>query len=72
VGRDSAHHLLEQCCKQAVAQGRHLRAVLGDEPQVTEHLSGSELDRLLDPAHYLGQAHAWVERAVAEHDLLNT
>jgi 3-carboxy-cis,cis-muconate cycloisomerase len=27
---------------------------------------------LLDPAHYLGQAHAWVERAVAEHDLLNT
>lgn len=72
VGRDSAHHLLEQCCKQAVAQGRHLRAVLGDELQVTEHLSGSELDRLLDPAHYLGQAHAWVERAVAEHDLLNT
>ncbi|WP_423249540.1 hypothetical protein, partial [Pseudomonas syringae] len=22
---------------------------------------------LLDPAHYLGQARLWVERAVAEH-----
>lgn len=67
VGRDSAHHLLEQCCKRAVAEQRHLREVLGDEPQVTAHLSDAELDQLLDPAHYLGQAHIWVERAVAEH-----
>jgi 3-carboxy-cis,cis-muconate cycloisomerase len=70
VGRDTAHHLLEQCCKRAVAQRRHLRAVLGDEPQVTAELSATELDHLLDPAHYLGQAHTWVERAVAEHSAL--
>lgn len=70
VGRDIAHHLLEQCCKRAVAEQRHLRAVLGDEPQVTAELSDAELDRLLDPAHYLGQAHTWVERAVAEHSAL--
>ena len=67
VGRETAHHLLEQCCKRAVAQQRHLRAVLGDEPQITAHLSADELDRLLDPAHYLGQATTWVERARAEH-----
>ena len=67
VGRDTAHHVLEQCCKRAVAQQRHLRAVLGEEPQVTAQLSGAELDHLLDPAHYLGQARTWVERAVAEH-----
>lgn len=70
VGRDTAHHLLEQCCKRAVAEQRHLRAVLGDEPQVTAELSAEELDHLLDPAHYLGQARAWVERAVAEHSAL--
>ena len=70
VGRDTAHHLLEQCCKRAVAEQRHLRAVLGDEPQVTAELSDAELDHLLDPAHYLGQAHTWVERAVAEHSAL--
>ena len=68
LGRDTAHHLLEQCCKRAVAEGRHLRAVLGDDAQVTAELSASELDRLLDPAHYLGQAQVWVERAVAEHN----
>ncbi|WP_085632178.1 MULTISPECIES: 3-carboxy-cis,cis-muconate cycloisomerase [unclassified Pseudomonas] len=71
VGRDAAHHLLEQCCKRAVAERRHLRAVLGDEPQITARLSGAELDHLLDPAHYLGQARAWVERAVAEHHALS-
>ncbi|MHC8288329.1 3-carboxy-cis,cis-muconate cycloisomerase [Pseudomonas sp. XS1P51] len=70
VGRDTAHHLLEHCCKRAVAEHRHLRAVLGDEPQVTAELSAAELDHLLDPAHYLGQAHTWVERAVAEHSAL--
>ena len=70
VGRDTAHHLLEQCCKRAVAEQRHLRAVLGEEQQVTAELSPAELDHLLDPAHYLGQAHTWVERAVAEHSAL--
>ena len=70
LGRETAHHLLEQCCKRAVAEQRHLRAVLGDDPQVTAELSAAELDRLLDPAHYLGQARTWVTRAVAEHNAL--
>ncbi|MCQ9392306.1 3-carboxy-cis,cis-muconate cycloisomerase [Pseudomonas viridiflava] len=67
IGRDAAHHLIEQSCRQAVEQGVHLRQVLGENPEVTEQLSSEELDRLLDPAHYLGQARRWVERAVAEH-----
>jgi 3-carboxy-cis,cis-muconate cycloisomerase len=67
IGRDAAHHLIEQCCRKAVEQGAHLREVLGAEAQVSAQLSADELDRLLDPAHYLGQAQRWVERAVADH-----
>lgn len=67
LGRETAHHLLEQCCKRAVAEQRHLREVLADDARVSAELSAPELDRLMDPAHYLGQAQAWVERAVAEH-----
>ncbi|MCO8168001.1 3-carboxy-cis,cis-muconate cycloisomerase [Pseudomonas sp. 21LCFQ02] len=67
MGRDAAHHLIEQSCRRAVEQGVHLRQVLGDDPQVSHHLSAADLDRLLDPAHYLGQASHWVERAVAQH-----
>lgn len=67
IGRDAAHHLIEQCCKQAVCEGAHLRTVLGANAEVSAQLSADELDRLLDAAHYLGQARRWVERAVAEH-----
>jgi 3-carboxy-cis,cis-muconate cycloisomerase len=68
IGRDAAHHLVEQCCRQAVQEGAHLRQVLGANPEVTAQLSAAELDRLLDPAHYLGQARRWVDRAIAEHN----
>ncbi|RJG08845.1 3-carboxy-cis,cis-muconate cycloisomerase [Pseudomonas cavernicola] len=67
IGRDAAHHLIEQCCRRAVQEGAHLRLVLGEEPQVTAELSAVELDRLLDPTQYLGQARRWVERALADH-----
>ena len=72
IGRDAAHHLIEQCCHRAVEQGEHLRQVLGAEPQVAAQLSAQELDRLLDPAHYLGQSQRWVQRAVAEHHALKS
>ncbi|MFV3369297.1 3-carboxy-cis,cis-muconate cycloisomerase [Pseudomonas sp. NY15435] len=71
IGRDAAHHLVEQCCKQAVKDGAHLRAVLGANAEVTAQLTAEELDRLLDPAHYLGQARRWVDRALAEHQDLS-
>lgn len=67
IGRDAAHHLVEQCCKRAVADGRHLRGVLGETTEVRQQLNDAELDRLLDPSFYLGQAQLWVGRAVAEH-----
>jgi len=68
VGREKAHHLIEECCRRAAAQNRHLRSVLGDTPEVCAELTDGELDRLLDPACYLGQASRWVERALAEHN----
>lgn len=67
IGRDAAHHLVEQCCRRAIAEQRHLRAVLGDTAEICAQFSSAELDGLLDPACYLGQARRWVERAVAEH-----
>ncbi|MDH1261323.1 3-carboxy-cis,cis-muconate cycloisomerase [Pseudomonas sp. GD03944] len=71
IGRDAAHHLIEHCCRQAIAERRHLRAVLGDNAEVSAQLNAAELDRLLDPAGYLGQAQRWVARAVADHRALS-
>ncbi len=71
IGRDAAHHVVEQCCHLAVEQGKHLREVLSAEPEVTAQLSASALDSLLDPTHYLGQSKRWVKRAVADHQAFN-
>ncbi|HKC45736.1 MAG TPA: 3-carboxy-cis,cis-muconate cycloisomerase, partial [Burkholderiales bacterium] len=58
-------HLVEEACRRAVNQKRHLREVLKEDPEVGKHLAAAELDRLLDPRNYLGSAEAFVDRALA-------
>ncbi len=65
LGRLDAHHLVEAASKRAVAERRHLRAVLADEPKVTAVLDAAALDRLFDPMNYLGVADALIARALA-------
>ena len=64
MGRPRAKSLVEQACRQASQQGRHLRDVLMENPQVREQLSSSELDGLFNPNNYLGLADALVDRAL--------
>jgi len=65
IGRLPAHHLVEAACRRAAGEGRHLREVLGEDPEVGKHLSAADLARLLDPVNYVGLAEALVERALA-------
>lgn len=65
VGRQQAHQIVERACRRAVAEGRHLRAVLGEDPAVIHQLQPSALDSLLDPVNYLGSAAAFIDRALA-------
>jgi len=65
IGRSQAHHLVEAACRRAIAEGRHLRTVLGEIAEVGQHLHGDALDRLLDPAHYTGCAGDFIDRALA-------
>jgi 3-carboxy-cis,cis-muconate cycloisomerase len=65
LGRLAAHDLVTEACRRAVAEARPLRAVLLDEPAVTEHLSPSQVDDALDPARALGAAGVFVDRVLA-------
>lgn len=67
IGRMAAHKLVERASQKAVAEQRHLRAVLADDSDVTQHLSSTELDRLFNPANYSGEAGAFVDRVLASH-----
>ena len=67
LGRLEAHHLVEQACRRVNETGRHLRETLADAPQISTLLSAAEIDALLDPANYTGQAAAFVERVLARY-----
>jgi 3-carboxy-cis,cis-muconate cycloisomerase len=62
LGRLHAHELVEHATKKAVAEGRHLRDVLGEDRAITAELGADELDRLFDPLGYVGQAATFVDR----------
>lgn len=67
LGRMPAHHLVEAACKRVNQQGVHLRESLLQDAQLSALLSADELDRLLDPANYTGQSHAYIERVLQLH-----
>jgi 3-carboxy-cis,cis-muconate cycloisomerase len=65
LGRSQAHRLLEEASARAVREGKRLREVLAADARVAAHLSPADLDRLLDPRNYTGQAERLVARVLA-------
>ncbi|HEV2115260.1 MAG TPA: 3-carboxy-cis,cis-muconate cycloisomerase [Terriglobales bacterium] len=70
MGRQAAHELVEAACKTAQRQQRHLRDVLAGDPKLKQHLNNKDLQRLFDPAGYLGVAGELVDRVLAAHSAL--
>jgi len=67
TGRPQAKRLVEQACRKASEEGRHLREILLETPEVREHLSARDLDGLFNPENYLGVAEELVDRALGAH-----
>jgi 3-carboxy-cis,cis-muconate cycloisomerase len=65
MGRGEAHHVVHHACDVALAEGVPLAEALLRDPQVSAKLSRIEVERLTDPAGYLGAAEAFVDRVVA-------
>jgi 3-carboxy-cis,cis-muconate cycloisomerase len=67
LGRMAANDLVRRLTGEAAGGGRPLRDVLADDPTVRQHLNQATIDRLLNPAGYLGSAGQLVDRARAAH-----
>lgn len=65
MGRLAAHDHVEDCCRRAVSEKRHLRDVLAADSEIMKHLSAGELDRLFDPLNYIGVAPEMVGHVLA-------
>ena len=52
-------------CRVVNEQGGTLAEALADDPEVTRHFDRAAIDRLTDPANYLGLAPQMVDRVLA-------
>jgi 3-carboxy-cis,cis-muconate cycloisomerase len=65
LGRQYAHDLVYDICRKVVATGRPLVDLLAENAEIAKHLDRPALAKLCDPANYLGEAGAMVDRVLA-------
>jgi 3-carboxy-cis,cis-muconate cycloisomerase len=65
IGREYAHDLVYDICREAVRLNRPLLDLLAEHPEINRHFDRAALERLCDPANYLGQAGIMVDRVLA-------
>ena len=68
IGKSDAHHLIEAASKKAVADKKHLRDVLTNDPKVTAQLGAEKIAKLFEPMAYQGASQALIDRLLASLD----
>ncbi len=64
LGRQQAHDIVYTACRTVAESGGELAEALAKVPEITRHLDRAALDRLTDPANYLGMAPQMVDRVL--------
>jgi 3-carboxy-cis,cis-muconate cycloisomerase len=65
LGRAQAHHVVKHACDIALSENIRLSDALAREPAVANQLDRASIERLTDPANYLGSADAFIDRVLA-------
>jgi 3-carboxy-cis,cis-muconate cycloisomerase len=65
LGRQRAHDLVYDICREAAAKGAPLVDLLAANPEISKHVTRAELARMCDPANYLGLSGEMVDRVLA-------
>jgi 3-carboxy-cis,cis-muconate cycloisomerase len=66
LGRQRAHDLVYDICRIAATSGAPLVDLLAKDKEISHHVTRSELERMCDPANYLGLAGEMVDRVLAK------
>ena len=70
VGRPEAYRLVQAACERATTAGVTLRQAALDDEQVRSALPSEAIDRVFDPAAYLGSTDTFIDRALQRyHDV---
>jgi 3-carboxy-cis,cis-muconate cycloisomerase len=64
IGREYAHDLVYDICRDALKQKRPLIDLLAEHPEISKHVSREQLAGFCDPMNNLGQAGVMVDRVL--------
>ena len=64
IGRGEAHHVVKHACDTALAERIPLAEALAREASVASRLDRASIERLTDPARYLGSTDAFIDRVL--------
>lgn len=65
LGRNKAHDMVYDVCRLVVKTGRPLIDLLVEDKEISKHATRAELEKMVDPANYLGVAGEMVDRVLA-------
>lgn len=68
IGRQDAHDVVYDACRVVNEKGGRLADVLNAMPSVSSRLDPQLIERLTDPANYLGAAPTMVDQAIARSE----
>ena len=68
LGRARAHHLVSEISRKSLEQQKPFIDLLGENPEVSQHLDRASLEKLVDPANYLGLSREMVDRVLKNLD----
>jgi 3-carboxy-cis,cis-muconate cycloisomerase len=65
LDRASARRLVDEACRRAQSERRHLREVLAGDREASRVLGPEELERLFEAKNYLGSADRFIDQVLA-------
>jgi 3-carboxy-cis,cis-muconate cycloisomerase len=65
LGREYAHDLVYDLCREALAKDRPLIDILEHHPEIARHVNRGQLEAMCEPVNHLGQAGVMVDRVLA-------
>jgi 3-carboxy-cis,cis-muconate cycloisomerase len=68
LGRQRAHDLVYDICRVAATTGTPLVELLAKDAEITKHVKRAELEKMCDPANYLGLSGEMVDRVLKIED----
>ena len=66
LGRQRAHDLVYDICREVVAGKGSFLDLLANHPQISPHIGREALAGFLDPANYVGLSGEMVDRVLAK------